>query len=37
MTIAITVFVVFDRGERLWFQSMAVKYLNRLLPKKHAQ
>ena len=36
LTIAITVFFVFDRGERFWFQSMAAKYLNRLFSSKRA-
>jgi O-antigen/teichoic acid export membrane protein len=36
VTIGVTVFIVFDRGERLWFQSIAARYLNRLRPKKRA-
>jgi hypothetical protein len=36
VTVGVTVFIVFDRGERLWFQSVAARYLKRLRPKKNA-
>jgi O-antigen/teichoic acid export membrane protein len=34
LTAGLTVFLVFDRGERLWFHAMAAKYLNRLRPNQ---
>lgn len=36
ITAGLIVFVIFDRGERAWFQSIAARYLNRLLPKKRS-
>lgn len=35
LTASLILFFVFDKGERLWFQSIASRYLARLLPRKH--